>query len=292
LDLIVSIDRTSSYIEEVFAVRSSLLNAREIGFISPDRQQDLELFYKEDYGKDIPIFSLAYDAFDFVAGKIGEAAATGIIHYVLETLNPSHAFLDLISGMCKTKRRVPTNDFLWSLPDELTAFLAKLSVKQACDFFGMVLDKDDSLYGRASLLDYVAAIKQEWSAFSQDINDDFTKLLFGSETPILFTNYIDFIRPASLLKHADLTAARAIITEVKYGSIALVLEAILQQLTTGIGLLCPFWIDSPPTCCSSRNRALLEKVWSRTSPNPSKCKLWKRMGCLAKDGVAPCDADM
>jgi hypothetical protein len=69
--------------------------------------------------------------------------------------------------------------------------------------------------------------------------------------------------------------------EVKLGEFILVLEAIMQQLITGIGLLCPYWAYTYYNCCSRENRAFLEKVWSCTK-DKSSCKLWERMGCLRK----------
>jgi hypothetical protein len=123
-DLVVQLKRASELIEEIFAVRFSILSLREDGKISHGRQRDLIINYKEEYEKFIPGFKVAYGAFDFVAGKIGEGAATNMIYYVLETLNPALAFLDIISAMCKTKRRGPTYEFQWKLSDRVTRYIS------------------------------------------------------------------------------------------------------------------------------------------------------------------------
>jgi hypothetical protein len=322
LALIEYLHEASEPVEEVFAVRLSLLEALKIGIIEDDDfRQQLIARYKEKYKKAIPIFPLAYEALDFVAGKIGENAATGMILSVFGTLNPILAFSDIISVMTgiviptnwlsadSTEWNAPPNtsfEFLWKLSDKFTASLAKLSVNQAYNAFsGLInaLDTETShLYGKAGVLDHEvldyeeanlkslgATLSKKFSANDVDdfLKSDSFKSLYGSPNSYVFTSYTDFIFPFSLLKYDDLKAA-GVISEFQYGDFGLVVEAIMQQLTRGIGLLCPFWIDvsptCPPICCSSQNRELLEKVWNRTSPTPS-CKTWKRMGCLAKAPV-------
>lgn len=256
-------------VEEAFAVRSSLLDALEERLIDNNGQQVLIECYKKKYGKDHPFFPVVYNALDFVAGKIGKIATGGLITSVLETQNPSVAFSDLILGMCKIDPHAP-NEFLWDRSDEHTGFLANLSLEHAHYFFSSVidgLDPDDSLYGKTSLLDYVLAIKQEWGIRAKKLND-FGKLLYCT-TPntILFMEYTNLSHTFRKYKFSE---------EVSYGNFVILLEAIRQQLIIGMGLLCPFW-NSSLNCCSSSNKALLEKVWSHTSPDPSKCKLWKRL---------------
>src|SRR5919106_2811652 len=285
--LIVHYKRASRDIEEVYAVRSSLLEALKIGLIEDDESlQQIKTAYRNVYGKDYPFFTLIYDALDFVAGKIGENAATGMIHYVFEMLSPTLAFLEILSDMCEVIRRDP-DEFLWSKPDDATAYLTKLSVDQARSFFSKAYEGySPSCDTRTDVLDLVEEIKQAGDIFCgqrKDI-DDFGKLLFGSSISFVVTAYDDFIFPFSLLelKYDELKDVGVIIDEFEYGDIALVLEAIMQQLTTGIGLLCPFWMEHPaipPTCCG--NRELFEKVWECTSPT-SSCKRWERLGCLAK----------
>ncbi len=322
LALIKYLHEASDPVEEVFAVRSSLLEALKIGIIkNDDIRQQLIARYKQKYEKTIPIFPLTYDALDFVVGKIGENAAKGMIFSVLGTLNPILAFSDIISVMTgiviptnwlsadSTEWNAPPNTsfkFLWKLSEKLTNKISKLSFGEACHCFSGLINAQDTeashLYGKAGVLDHEVLDHEEAMLkhigetlsknFGSDGVDDFLKSdsfksLYGSPNSFVFTAYTDFIFPFSLLKYDDLKAA-GVISEFQYGDLGLVVEAIMQQLTTGIGLLCPFWIDKPPTCpptcCSSQNRELLEKVWNRTSPTPS-CKTWKRMGCLAKAPV-------
>jgi hypothetical protein len=108
LALIKYLHEASEPVEEVFAVRSSLLEALKMGVIEDDDfRQKLITRYKEIYEKAIPIFPRAYDALDFVAGKIGENAATGLILSVLGTHHPLLAFSDIISVL--TDIVIPTN---------------------------------------------------------------------------------------------------------------------------------------------------------------------------------------
>jgi hypothetical protein len=319
LALIKYLHEASEPVEEVFAVRSSLLEALKMGVIEDDDfRQKLITRYKEIYEKAIPIFPRAYDALDFVAGKIGENAATGMILSVFGTHHPLLAFSDIISVLTdiviptswcsadSTEWNAPPNTlsfkFLWKRSDEFTASLAKLSVNQAYNAFSgliNVLDTEAShLYGKAGVLDHKvldyeeAKLKSLGEKLSKEfgvddvdgfLKSDSFKFLYGSPNSFVFTTYTDFIFPFSLLKYDDLKAA-GVISEFQYGDLGLVLEAIMQQLTRGIGLLCPFWIDAPPTCpptcCSTLNKAFLENVWKCTSK--SACKQWKRMGCLAK----------
>jgi hypothetical protein len=281
----------SAPVEEAYAVRSSLLEALKLGIIKNDNvRQQIITAYKEAYEKDIPLFSLTYRALDLVARKFGENAATGMILCVFETLNPILAFRDIITE--------------WKLPDELTAFLAKLSVKQAQDFFSNIINELDTdaspLYRRACVLEFeeeiLKSVGEEFrKKFSPDDFDDFVKsdsykLLYSSPTSFVLTGYDDFIHPSvSLLKLDELKAAGVIKDRFDLGDMPIVLEAIMQQLTTGLGLLCPFWVEHPalpPTCCII-NRELLEKVWECTSPTRS-CKRWERMGCLAEGACATC----
>ena len=316
--LIKHLHEASEPVEEVFAIRSSLLEALKIGIIeNDDIRQQLIVLYKKKYEKAIRIFPLAYDALDFVAGKIGGNAAEGLILSVFGTFNPILAFSDIISTL--TGVVIPTNwlcsdstewdappnasfEFLWKLSDEFTASLVKLSVNQAYNAFSGLINALDTeashLYKKADVLDEVLNYEKELLNFlkkefslegseSDDFfKDDFFEFLCGSPTSFVLTSYTDFIHPFSLLKLDGLKAAGVIRDKFEYGDINLVIEAIIHQLTAGIGLLCPFWIDKPPTCpptCCG-NRELFQKIWSCTKPN-SSCKSWKQMGCLAKEPV-------
>jgi hypothetical protein len=267
--------RESMAIEEALVVRSSLLKAIEERLIDNDGLQLLTEHYKNEYAEDYPFFPVVYNALDSVGCKVGNTASAGLILSVLGTHNPVVAFWDIILRMCKPDPHDP-NKFLWMQSDKHTNFLANLSLKDARDTFSLVLnelDKDDSRYRSRLLLDLVAALKQEWCISAKKL-DDFGKLVYGTPNTILYMEYNGFSHTFGKYKFSE---------EVRWGNFSIFFDAVRQQLITGIGLLCPFWSWNY-TCCSRENKALLEKVWSCTSD--SSCEDWKRMGCLAKDGVA------
>jgi hypothetical protein len=303
-DLVNLIDQ-SRLVEEVFAIRSSLLKAKIEGLIGNKMRQVLLTDYKKAYGNYIPLkifdaiagverqqnlaFPAIYDAFDFVARKLGEAAALGIIFSVFETLYPSTVFLEILFAMCKVAPGVPFNDFLgkpsdehfvWNLSEKATNNIATLSPEQAYHYFrGIIyqLDPNGSRYHRTLLLDSVVKLEEGWNVIAKDLMDDFVKFLVGIRKTFLFSTFSRNIHPFS--KIGELTE------EVVHGNFIIFIEAIRQQLTHGMGLLCPFWMWSPGTCCHSLNREVLEKIWYCTKPNQS-CRLWERLGCLKQETIA------
>ena len=66
--------------------------------------------------------------------------------------------------------------------------------------------------------------------------------------------------------------------EDEFMLICLFFESIRQQITTGIGLQCPFWNAQINECCLE-HRSDLELVWKNTTHNPS-WQYWERKGCL------------
>jgi hypothetical protein len=233
-------------------------------------------------GKKYFLFAAAYNAFDLIAEKLKETAGTAIIRNALATLNPTVAFFDIVSTMCKIDTDIP-NGFVWTLPDKLTNRIANLSYEQADFWFSSLLrelNPDDSRYGRAYLSEITQESKQDWSSLLHELEeDDFIEFLFDSTpTMFLFTPYYRVIHP---FVKPDFSKPE-LSEPIERGNRTILLEAIRQQLTTGIGLLCPFWMYSPDQCCNSDNKELLEKVWSCTSHN-SSCN-WRRMGCL-QDGL-------
>jgi hypothetical protein len=269
-ELIARLGKVSRLIEEVFAVRTSLIEAREHGIIKRDRHLVRIIdHYKKEYGGNIDGFEKTYDAFDFVARKIGKVAALAIINEAFETLNPNLAFLEILA-----------NGFQWHVSDKSTDFIANLSFEEACHFFsGFIkwVDPDDSRYLKKGMIDIGANIKEDWSVLAKEVKYDFTKFSPASDDAFLFSAYRD-----GKYYFSEVTGYGEFVRRGDYrGDIILVLEAILQQLIKGIGLLCPFW-NSSLGCCSKENKELLEKVWSCTSHDRS-CN-WKRMGCLAKGG--------
>jgi hypothetical protein len=237
----------------------------------------------------MPEFPVVYNAFDFIARRIGETAATWMVYESFGTLNPSLAFLELISGFCKIDPHVPVSEFVEYPSDEHFQWMQiepsrfkKLSAEQLSNVFAGALDDldpDESKYGKIGLFSHVEKIKRDFLAVAQHATDDLEKLLFApSPNTFLLTIYTDHIHPFTFCK-ADFSTW-VLYEEVFCGNIVLLVEAILQQLATGMGLLCPFWRGSGNgyRCGGGDNRVLLERVWKGTAD--SACELWKRQGCL------------
>jgi hypothetical protein len=260
----------SQLVEEVFAVRSSVLNTQKKFKMSHGIRRELEKKYKEIYGKTIHFFSDIYDAFDIVASKIGETATTALIYNVLKTINPQGAFIDILSCTIDSL----SYDEVYHLTD-----LRKDSLVDAYVFFDWVfdqLDPDDSVYKRNSLSKYLALGEKYSSGVEKG---EFTKFLFSKPKASLVETIYNSHGIHTFSKPSKNRLIE--IQEVMPGNEVIVREAILHQLIKGIGLLCPFW-NSSHGCYSRENRELLEKVWSCTKPDAS-CD-WKPLGCLAKGG--------
>jgi hypothetical protein len=269
--LIVDLMKRSMLVEEVIAVHRSLLQGIELDerLISHGQRREFVKTYQEKYGEFIDGYAGDYDLFDFVAGKIGKDATKALIVNVFETINPSQAFIDILSE---------TAGFLWALQGEFTDYISTLSLVEMHHYFSIALnhlDPDDTRYRRTLVSQDVARIEQHWSIANLD--DDFEKFLCDPQETILYSKYSDIIHPFS--------KPTEVCKDVEYGNIYIILEAILQQLTQGMGLVCPFWVHKPHTCCGRENRAFLEKVWGCTSHN-SCCGVWERLGCLNKKAVA------
>jgi hypothetical protein len=123
-----------------------------------------------------------------VAGKIGETAATALIHSVLETANPDIAFTKILKNVVELSgKHIP--------------FLAHLSLDNAYLYFSNLideLDQDDSLYRREALFDIVEDINKFWSIKAKKLQgseDDFLKSLLTSPRAIFYTGYKNFVYP-------------------------------------------------------------------------------------------------
>lgn len=288
----LSLFRRSELVEEVFAVRSSLSNARKDRLISPPERDKWATAYKRTYMQWIDSYPLVYNAFDFVARHIGDTAARILVYSTFETRHPSLAFIELLATLCKIDRRVPMSEFVESPSDEYFQWTQKAynplrncSIAQAHAVFASVLDDldpDGSRFERMALTDYATKLRMDGRAAAQHTTNDLDKLLLErSPTTFLVTPYTNHIYPFHKFDFS--THSIVLYEEVCYGHWILFLEAMLQQLVTGIGLLCPFWRGSHNgRCCNDRNRMLLESVWEGTAD--SACELWRRRGCLAKDG--------
>jgi hypothetical protein len=262
----------------VYAVRTSLLKVLDEGLITNMRRRERADAYQKAYEKVMPGFTAVYNGFDSIAEKIGETATTAMVHSALGTLNPTKALLDMISAILNN-----------SIQD--TDFISNLTTKQAYDYFRSFLEKVDKLaprYGATRMYEIARTILQEWDVENRRMQGLYRFLLGAPET-LLFSAHASDGTHLSLIfsSHLSLILGEsqeeyAKIQDVDYGNFAILLESIRQQLTQGIGLLCPFWTYGLG-CCSSDNKDFLANVWSCTKPDRS-CRLWKRMGCLATDG--------
>jgi hypothetical protein len=289
---IVRLNRASCLIEEVYAVRSSLLKVWEEGLITPSLQGYLIIKYKQQYEEFIPGYAAVYNLCDFVARRIGETGVNALIQHALGTIHPERAFLKILFYLCNIDVCVPIKDFLERLSDEMfgwilsekeTNSIKTFSFIDAYNYFDSLmddLDPGDAHYRRKDVLDHAEMlVNHEHVLFKYIKDDDVIKFILNSPTSILLSGYINCI---DLFYKLDVTG----IEEVKDGNFIIFLEAIMQQLTRGRGLLCPFWLKLPDnTCCGGRNREFLEKVWKCTKPDRSSCRFWKRLGCLQTSDV-------
>jgi hypothetical protein len=285
---IVDLLARSELVEEVYAIRWSLLETKDTWDINPDDLVPLINGYKRVYGKNIQNFKKAYEAFDFTAGEIGEVAAGGLINCVFETWQPTAIFLSMLSALCGLDHHSSGNSFRWNLSKKKTSDLAKLSSQEACYVFGglaEMADPDDSLWGRKwvlGVLREIEEIAEEMSNLNQVTEID-RLIINPAPTTFLLSNYSNRITSFVLTDLSKPTGGKRtrsqfIVDYDGYRNSWVFKEAIRQQLTQGKGLLCPYW-DERQVCCHPEYKAFLEKVWSCTSPDAG-CKLWKRMGCL------------
>jgi hypothetical protein len=286
--IVLNLTRMSDLVEEIFAIRSSLSDSVKENLIEDAERQTMIRNYKRAYRDDIPLFPATYDIFEFVAGKIGITAAAALIYNCFATLNPNIAFLDILSEMCKTASYLSIHNYRWGISEEQLRW--KLSAEDTknlncISFLGAYytfsrllthLDPEDSFYRRKMIKDLVIyAHDYHENLKEQPREDESVSLLFGTPSYFLLTMYHDRILPVFL----QMASAETI----EHGAPVIIHESIRQQITQGIGLVCPFWLLSPGKCCGSFNKAFLEKVWSRTCPT-GNCEHWERMGCLGLKG--------
>jgi hypothetical protein len=116
---------------------------------------------------------------DFMAGEIGECAAAGLIFSAFLTLRPTAAFLSLLFFLCGLGPDGSGKRFRWILPKKKTHDLARLSIQEACNYFGNLIeltDQDD--YRRSVLFDLVFKIEDRWAVFSRGTGNDFLYHIF------------------------------------------------------------------------------------------------------------------
>jgi len=282
--------QASILVEEVYAVWTSLKNAK-LNLIKDDRALNVILSrYKKEYGKKQKLFEIVYNAFDLMAKKIGVIPSFILVNNVLGTQSPDYAFVCILSTTCPPDSHA-TNGIRWNLSPELTSRLANSTpfastehFKQLYEFFSSItdaLDPDDSLFNRAGILHKAKEIQLKQKSMLRELlaeGLDYS-LFYGSDDNYL-VSYHDNNGVQFLYKSYRTQEGERVEKIGECDAAYIFNEAILQQLLAGIGLRCPFWQDCyPDRCCIFRT--LLEKIWSCTKPDLS-CKLWKPMGCLNK----------
>jgi hypothetical protein len=273
--------QASMLVEEVYAVRSSLVRVKKDGIIEDDELlAKITAHYKQKYRGMNRVFPKAFNAFDLLAKKLGEDAADALIRSVLFTAYPDNAFVCILSNFCESDSCSPIGS-RWTLAP-LPSDRPTLSFDEAYNLFNNMIksvDKDDAYFGRKAAIEYTADALHEFNDYAQS-NGPFKFFFDLSHNNFFFSQYTDTTMTFSKVdvsqdyKHVNF----------EFGEIiCVILEAILQQLITGIGLYCPWWggvSDSyHDNCC--QNKAFLEAAWSCTKPDRSRCELWQRLGCLA-----------
>ena len=67
-----------------------------MSYLEDKLAQEILILYKAQYEQLIPGFQEIYEAFDCVAGSIGDVATTALVHNALGTFQPARAFMDTI----------------------------------------------------------------------------------------------------------------------------------------------------------------------------------------------------
>ena len=196
---IVHLKRASDLVEEIYAVRSSLLKAREKGAISHSKRNSDTEQYKEGYGEFIPEYAKTYEAFDFIADQIGETAAKSIIYHALLTCDPDVVFKHILYEIHKIDSR--DRDLLWNLSCEPK----EGAITEALVFFSDLtdrLDLDDSRFRRRTMQDLDDAaeiIKRDCSVLSKYLDStkflSMHQILFWLLNILLDTAILDLVFP-------------------------------------------------------------------------------------------------
>jgi hypothetical protein len=101
-EILVSLNRGSELVEEVYAVQTSLLTARREGYISHSELKFKIEQYQEAYTEIIPAFAAGFEGINFFASFIGGGAVKALILSSLETADPNKALLDTMYELTKS----------------------------------------------------------------------------------------------------------------------------------------------------------------------------------------------
>jgi hypothetical protein len=183
----------SMIVEEVYAVRTSLIKAKKEGVIEDDALLDkIAVHYKQAYKEIVhELFPEDFTAFDLLAKNLGEDAAEALIRKALFTVHPDKTFVFFLTNFCQTDSHSP-NGLRWT-PAPLPSDRPTLSFDEAYNLFDDIIkavDKDDSYFGRNSTIEDAANAMHLLKALAQE--DGPFKFFFDlSHNNYLLSEYTD-----------------------------------------------------------------------------------------------------
>ncbi len=244
-DALRAVATRTQVIEEIFAVWRSLDQLYNHKMVSNSRRGQFVRLAKKTYERDypatgnIPGFSALYDRFNPVATKLGLDSALALVHAALSTPQPITGFVDLIDLAADMLRQ--------SEPLSDVTIAADVFTDVSRRYLQQPIDNDTGEKLRTILRQMVEQNGDENASALPT-----PSWLSEPEQPVFCTFGKNGLELALGRPHSAFHM--------------LWIESLRQQLTMGIGLGCPFWIEgeggSPGQCCGLRCR--LEAMWSNT----------------------------
>lgn len=260
----------SATVEEVYAVWISLYRLVRSGLLSEEDRNEYERFYRKAYGACMPDFPGLYDLFRPVADQIG-----------------GHASLTLVCGALNT--HVPREALRFFIPRARTVF------RKGNGF---------TFRDATTLIHKFYKDKQPW-----DDSPDFVELEMLRECDEVYRKEFDWTKASMRTLHwADIprkpwpcifdtnglyftswsggTSHRPPQALTAWHIRSIVNESVRQQLTTGEGVACPFWIQEEFRCRVDRNindcliRQFLARILMSTRKRKGWDGRWDAQGCL------------
>ncbi len=265
---IVEWARTMELVHEVYAVWYSLHEAQCAGVITPRRRAALTKREKEKYSKGISYFSLVYDEFENVAEQIDATAAHALAAVALTTDPRVFVRAIVFAKAALRAGHPPTREMLrgW-----MFIRLAE-PLKDTTSRIGRVRD--------LLRLDYSEDYPdQTWARLPDEpLPCVFDHRGISFELPLVWRVFIANLRPKT--QHPENAGiapregrlSRSELFEYVWR------DSIRQQMTRGVGLVCPFWTNSQAACGRCPR---MEGLWRHTEGSPEK---WRQPPCL--QGIA------
>jgi hypothetical protein len=241
----------SSPVEEVYAVWTSLAAREKAGLISSRSKKIRERNYKHAYSSYIRDFTKLYNTFNKIAQEIDPLVAFNLAFEALNSFSPAAALLDMIAALQSHIQSGKTLSDTEYVREVCTPIIAKC------------ISVEDQDYLKILFEDLGEYMKPEFLPVWRDSPLEPTHFIF-SDKGIAFDKKV--INQKLFLE-------------------MLWLESIRQQLTTGIGLVCPFcdvrdWPEG--SCCNKMYRFWLEGIWNYTQ---GSSQTWQPQGCLKPSPV-------